>query len=46
VTVLAPACTKIDPSLERLALSYAEDVAGMRIASSVDEAFPARAVRS
>jgi nicotinamidase-related amidase len=46
VTILAPACTTIDPSLERVALSYAEKVAGMRIASSVDDALPARAVRS
>jgi hypothetical protein len=46
VTILAPACTTIDPSLERVALSYAEDVAGVRIASSVVEAIADRPVRS
>ena len=37
VTIVAPACTTIDPELEQTALHYAERVAGIRIAASVDE---------
>jgi nicotinamidase-related amidase len=37
VTILASACTTIDAGLERLALEYAERVAGIRVAASVEE---------
>src|SRR4051794_24019099 len=41
VTILEPACATIDPELEQTALRYAEEVAGIRVASSVDELAPA-----
>src|SRR4051812_16048017 len=37
VTIVEPACATIDPELERTALRYAERVAGIHVASSVDE---------
>jgi nicotinamidase-related amidase len=43
VTVVAPACTTIDGELERTALRYAERVAGMHVAASVEDAFAERA---
>jgi nicotinamidase-related amidase len=37
VTIVAGACATIDERLERVALSYAEGVAGIHVASSVEE---------
>jgi nicotinamidase-related amidase len=37
VTIVEPACATIDEELERTALRYAEQVAGIRIAASVEE---------
>jgi nicotinamidase-related amidase len=37
VTIVEPACATIDPELEETALRYAERVAGMRVAASIDE---------
>jgi nicotinamidase-related amidase len=42
VTVVAPACATIDGELERTALSYAENVAGMHMAPSVEQALAER----
>jgi nicotinamidase-related amidase len=36
VTIAEPACATIDEALERTALRYAEEVAGIRIAASLD----------
>jgi nicotinamidase-related amidase len=41
VTLVTSACTTIDPELEQVALRYAEQVAGMRLVSSLEEASPA-----
>jgi nicotinamidase-related amidase len=37
-TILGPACATVDEELERIALAYAADVGGIRIAASLDEA--------
>ena len=37
VTIVEPACATIDPELERTALRYAESVAGIRVAASIDD---------
>jgi nicotinamidase-related amidase len=38
VTIVAPACATIDGELERVALHYADRVAGMYVAESVEQA--------
>jgi nicotinamidase-related amidase len=38
VTILTGACATIDPRLERVALAYAEEIGGIRLARGVTEA--------
>jgi nicotinamidase-related amidase len=40
-TIIGPACATADEELERIALAYAAEVGGIRIAASLDDAFRA-----
>ncbi len=44
-TILAPACATADEELERIALAYAAEVGGIRIAASLEDAFGSRTGR-
>jgi nicotinamidase-related amidase len=44
-TILAPACATADEDLERIALAYAAEVGGIRIAARLDDAFGSRTGR-